>query len=268
MIIWLSIDTRGRIWAQFKVIFAEIGWFTWMRILTQTLDDLDLIHHSKYLLTYMFNEWLSICRHPTFKQTLHFHWIWRKVIFYLTVDFCIVCKMGDMRRRRPANNFLPFGNYPQQLKVFLADIFSIEKLLTLNNILPPACFPWESTSAWFSWLAGCTSATRATIGEIHGAPVVRKYKYKVEHKFKICCCYGEENRVVLAVLRRLLCCEITAGASCQGNINALPRKSTLPQFHLLTGNKDKGLLPKFILSEHIKKPKEIPAFNWGRKKTI
>ena len=141
------------------------------------------------------------------------------------------------------------------------------KLLTLNNILPPACFPWELTSAWFSWLAGCTSATRATIGEIHGAPVVCKYKYKVEHKFKICCCYGEENRVVLAVLRRLLCCEITAGASCQGNINALPRKSTLPQFHLLAVNKDKGLLPKFILSEHIKKPKEIPAFNWEKIET-
>ena len=158
----------------------------------------------------------------------------------------------------------PFGNYPQQLKVFLKDIFSIEKLPTQNNILPPACFPWESTSAWFSWLAGYTSATRATIGEIHGAPVVCKYKYKVEHKFKICCCYGEENRVVLAVLRRLLCCEITAGASCQGNINALPRKSTLPQFHLPAVNKDKGLLPKFFLSEHIKKPKEIPAFNWEK----
>ena len=214
--------------------------------------------------TGVFNEWLSICRHPTFKQKLHFQQICRKVIFYLTVDFCIICKMGDMRRRRPAKKILPFGNYPQQLKVFLEDIFSIEKLLTLNNILPPACFPWELTSAWFSWLAGCTSAARATIGEIHGAPVVRKYKYKVEHKFKICCCYGEENRVVLAVLRRLLCCEITAGASCQRNINALPRKSTLPQFHILTGNKDKALLPKFILSEHIKKPKEIPAFNWEK----
>ena len=143
MVIWLSIDTRGRIWAKFKVILAGKGWFTWTRILTQTLDGLDLIHHLKYLLIYictinesyrgLFNEWLSICRHPTFKQTLHFHWIWRKVIFYLTVDFCIVCKMGDMRRRRPANNFLPFGNYPQQLKVFLEDISRLKN-----------CSPWTT----------------------------------------------------------------------------------------------------------------------------
>ena len=61
MIIWLSIDTRGRIWAQFKVILAEIGWFTWMRILTQTLDGLDLIHHSKYLLIYIYKWILQGC---------------------------------------------------------------------------------------------------------------------------------------------------------------------------------------------------------------